>query len=193
MVEDEDGSSSKPLTIDLAPGSLAPASVCDSQMQGTFMQVMPEYTRCQMSHGIEIVMSHHLRLTTGAAGEVHQHGVVIVVDKGGSDEFRCLSPFFLPVMESFGDGLTMIRDGDILFDRRALIFCSLYLTHYISIVHTDNRLDGGTGVAVDDVMFRQHVGGWNRNSPNLTQCEHHYPPLIAAFQNQHDRIVLANT
>ena len=66
VVEDEHRCAGEPLTIELTPNGLTPAGVGNGQVEGTFMQVMPEHTRCQMAHGIEVVVGHHLRLATGA-------------------------------------------------------------------------------------------------------------------------------
>ena len=145
-----------------------------------------------MAHGIEIVVCHHLWLTAGTRGEVHQHRVVVVVDESGTHEFRSLLPFCLPVMESFWDGLAVIGDGNILFYRGTLWHCQLYLTDHIGIVHTDDSFHRGTGIAIDDIMLCQHMGSRNHDGTDLTEGQHDDPPLIASLQDQHHRIVLAN-
>ena len=96
-------------------------------------------------------------------------------------------------METLGDGLAVISDGDILLDCRTLVLGGLYLTDDIGIVDADDGLDGGTGVTVHDVVLCQHVSRRDDNGTDLTQGEHHHPPLVAAFQNEHHRVVLANT
>ena len=101
MVEDEHRCAGEPLTIELTPNGLTPAGVGNGQVEGTFMQVMPEHTCCQMSHGIEVVVGHHLRLATGTGSEVHQHCVGVVVDMLRTDELRGLLPFALPVVPDF--------------------------------------------------------------------------------------------
>ena len=86
----------------------------------------------------------------------------------------------------------MIGDGDILLHHRALRHSGLNLTHHIGIVHTDDCLYRCTGVAIDDVFLRQHVGCGNDDSANLMQGEHDDPPFIATLQNEHHGVVLAN-
>ena len=93
MVEHEYCSTSKPLAIELTPDSLAPTSISHRQVQRTLVQVVPEDTSGQMAHGVEVVVSHHLRLTAGTRGEVHNHGVLVVIDEGWTLELRCLLPF----------------------------------------------------------------------------------------------------
>ena len=41
-------------------------------------------------------------------------------------------------------------------------------------------------------MLGQHVRGRNHDGPDLAQRQHDHPPLIAAFQNQHHGVVLAD-
>ena len=93
-----------------------------------------------MAHRIEIVVSHHLGLSAGAAGEVHQHRVVVGVDEGGSLKLRGLLPFRLPVVETLRDGLAVIGNRNILLHCRTLRHSSLNLTYHVGIIHTDDGL-----------------------------------------------------
>ena len=93
MVEHKDRSTSKPLSVELTPDGLTPTRICNGEVQRTLMQVVPEHTCGQVSHGVEVVVGHHLRLTAGTRRKVHQHGILVAVDEGGLDELRCLQPF----------------------------------------------------------------------------------------------------
>ena len=76
---------------------------------------MPENTCGKVSHGVQVIVGNHLRLATGSRGEVHNHGVFVVVNEGWALELWRLDHFRLIVAESFGDRLSMISNGDILF------------------------------------------------------------------------------
>ena len=41
-------------------------------------------------------------------------------------------------------------------------------------------------------MLRQHVRGRNDDGSQFVQGQHDHPPLIAALQNKHDGVVLAD-
>ena len=120
MVEHKHRGTSKPLTIELTPYGLTPTGIGYRQMERTLVEVVPEHTRREMAHGVEIIVGHHLRLATGTAGEVHQHRVIVGVHEGGLHELRGLLPLTLPVVESLGDGFAVIGDGDILLHRGTL-------------------------------------------------------------------------
>ena len=167
MVEYKHGGTRKPLTIELTPHGLAPAGVSYGQVEGAFVKVVPEYTCCQVPHGIQIVVCHHLRLATGTAGKIHQHRIVIGVHKSGLHKFRSLLPLRLPVMESFRDGLAVIGNRDILLHRRTLVLSSLNLANHVGIVHTDDGLHGSTRVAIYNVVLGQHVGSRNHDGTDF--------------------------
>ena len=196
MVEHKHRGTGKPLSVELAPYGLAPSSVGHHQVKRTFVQVVPENARRQVSHGIEIVVGHHLRLSRGAAGEIHQHGVAVGVHKGGALEFRGLLPFLLPVVPAAGNlGLVFrqaVADGHEFLHRRTFGHGGLHLTHHVVVVNADNGLDAGPGVSVNNVVLGQHVGGRNHHRTNLMQGQHYHPPFVAPLQDEHHGVVLAD-
>ena len=86
----------------------------------------------------------------------------------------------------------MVGDGNILLHRGTLGHRQLYLADHVGVVDADDGLHRGTGVAVYDVFLRQHVGSRNHDGANLAQGEHYHPPLVAALQNEHHGVVLAD-
>ena len=156
------------------------------------MEVVPEHTSRQVSHSVEVVVCYHLRLTRGTAGEIHQHGILIVVDVLWTYEFRSLLPFALPVAESFRNGFPVIGDGNQRIHRRTLGHSQFDLLCHVWIIHTDNRLDAGSGIAIYDIMLSQHVGSRNDDGSDLTECQHDDPPLVSALQDEHHGVVLAD-
>ncbi len=62
VIEYEDGSSGKPLTVEFAPNSLSPTGIGYGQVDGVLVEIVPIYTRGQMTEGIEVVVGHHLWL-----------------------------------------------------------------------------------------------------------------------------------
>ena len=98
VVEDKHARTGKPLPVELSPYGFAPSGVCHSQVDGVFLEVMPEHTRREVPQGIEVVVCHHLGLAAGTAGEIHQHSVIVGVDMLRTYEGRSIRPLFLPGM-----------------------------------------------------------------------------------------------
>ena len=103
VIEDEDGGSCKPLSVELAPYSLAPTGIGYGKMDGVLVEIVPIYTRGQMTEGIEVIVCHHLRLASGSRCEVHQQGILIRVYMFRANERSTFVPFLHPVVETFWD------------------------------------------------------------------------------------------
>ena len=176
VIEHEYGSTCKPLAIELTPNSLAPASVGHGKMERTFVQIVPEHTGRQMSHGIEIVVGHHLRFSAGTAGEIHQHRIVVVVDMLWALELRCLPPFILPIVKTFGYWIALALgcfvNGHQCLHGRTLRHGGLHLLAHVFIIHADDGLNIGTGTAIHDVVLGQHVSGWNHHGTQFAKSQH---------------------
>ena len=100
MVEHKNGGTCKPLSVELAPYGLSPTSVGHGEMYAVGAEVVPINASGEMSHGVEEVVSHHLRFAAGARGEIHEHRVAIVVFLR-TDKSRSVVPFLVPVVEAF--------------------------------------------------------------------------------------------
>ena len=111
----------------------------------------------------------------------------------GANKRRSLFPFTLPVVESFGDGFAVVGDGNKCVYRRTLGHGCLNLTDNVSVIYADDGFDGGTGIAVHDVVLGQHVGRWNDDGTDLVKGEHDDPPFITALQDEHHGVVLTET
>ena len=189
VVKHENGSAGKPLTVELAPYGFAPACVGYSQVNGVLAKVVPEYSGSEMSHGIQEVMSHHLGLARCAAGEVHQHGVGVVVLGSRAFEFRCRGNLGMPVVPAARvAGITRrlvlrIAYLDQYFHRWAFGHGSLHLAHHVRIIDANYGLHAGSSIAIYDVMFGKHVGGWYYHGRQFVQCQHGNPPFVAALEN----------
>ena len=154
---------------------------------------MPENTCGEVSHRIQVIVGYHLWFATGSRGKVHNHGVFVVINESRTLKLRRFYYLSLIIAESLGDGLTMISNGDILFYRRTLWHGQANLFADISIIHTDDGLDRGTGITIHNIVFGEHVGCRDDDGANLAKGQHHNPPLVAALQNQHHRVALADT
>ncbi len=88
--------------------------------------------------------------------------------------------------------LPALRDLDDGLNRRTLGQGSLNLADHIGIVDTDDGLDARTRVTVNNVVLGQHVGCRYHYGTQLVQGQHHHPPFVAAFQNEHHGVALAN-
>ena len=164
MVEDEYGCSGKPLSVHLSPYSLSPSCVGHGEMYAVLAEVVPINTSGEMSHGIKEVVSHHLRFATRSAGEVHQHGVVVVVLFRRTHEGRSVVPLLVPIVETIG---LLGTDAHKNLERGAIGLRACHLLHYIFLAGTDDGLHAGSVVAIYYVVCGEHVGCGNCNGSNL--------------------------
>ena len=188
VVEHEHRRSGEPLSVELAPHSLSPSRVCHGEVYAVFREVVPERSGDEMSEGVEEVVSHHLRLSAGAAGEIHQHGVAVAVDVLWSDERRYVLPFGVPVVET---GWHIGTHAYESLHGRALRHGFAHLREHIFLAHAYYRLHSGAGVAVYYVVLRQHVRSRYCHCSELVEREHGEPPLIPSFENEHHHVAVS--
>ena len=188
MVEYEHGSSGKPLSVHLSPYGLAPTCVCHGEVDAVFAEVVPIDTSGEMSHGIEEVVSHHLRFATRSTGEVHQHCVVVVVLIRRTHEGGSIVPLLVPVVETIG---LLGTDAHKNLERGAIGLRACHLLHYIILAGADDGFHAGAVVAIYYVVGGEHVGCGNCNGTDLVQCKHRQPELIATLEYQHHHVALA--
>ena len=141
-----------------------------------------------MSQCIEIVVCHHLGFAAGAAGEIHEHGIVVVVLFGAHKGGR-IHPFLMPVVETLSLARTNAHQR---LESGTLGLGTDHLLHNILFAGADDGLHAGAVVAVYDIVCCEHVCGGNGHSPYLVQCEHGEPELIASLENEHHHIAAAN-
>ena len=189
VIEDEDGGSGKPLSVELTPYSLAPTGIGYGKVDGILMEIMPIYTRGQMTEGIEVIVCHHLWLASGSRCEVHQQGILIRVYMFWANKRSTFVPFLHPVVETFRDIRT---DTDQSLDSRTLWHCLINLLYHVIIAAADNRLHACCIVAVNDVVLGKHVGGRDGYGAQLVETEHGEPPLIVTLQNEHHLIIVTD-
>ena len=53
-----------------------------------------------MSHRVEEVVGNHFRFAACSAGEIHEHGVVVVVGHSMAHKLRSVVPLLVPVVEA---------------------------------------------------------------------------------------------
>ena len=93
------------------------------------------------------------------------------------------------VVETFGN---IVADGYVLLHRRTLVLGQHNLAGHVGIIHADDGFHRGPRVAVHDVVLGQHVCSGNHDGAQLVQGQHHHPPLVAALQDEHYGVVLAD-
>ena len=190
VIEDEDGGSGKPLSVELAPYSLAPTGIGYGKMDGILVEIVPIYTRGQMTERIEVIVCHHLWLACGSRCKVHQQGIFVRVYMLRTNERSTFVPFLHPVVETFRDIRT---DTNQCLDSRTLWHCLINLLYHVIIAAADDSLHACCIVAVNDVVLGKHVGGRDGYSAQLVETEHGKPPLIVTLQNQHHLIIVTDT
>ena len=189
VIEDEDGGSGKPLSVEFAPYSLAPTGIGYGKVDGVLVEIVPIYTRGQMTERIEVIVCHHLWLACGSRCEVHQQGILIRVYMFWANKRSTFVPFLHPVVETFWDIRT---DTNQCLDSRTLWHCLINLLYHVIIAAADDSLHACCIVAVNDVVLGKHVGGRDGYGAQLVETEHGKPPLIVTLQNQHHLIIVTD-
>ena len=190
VIEDEDGGSGKPLSVELAPYCLAPTGIGYGKVDGILVEIMPIYTRGQVTEGIEVIVCHHLWLASGSRCEVHQQGILVRVYMFRANERSAFVPFLHPVVETFRDIRT---DTDQSLDSRTFWHSLINLLYHVIIAAADDSLHACCIVAVNDVVLGKHVGSRDGYGAQLVETEHGKPPLIVTLQNQHHLIIVTDT
>ena len=117
VVEHKDCRTSEPLAVELAPYCLTPSCVSHGEVDAVFGKVVPINSCGEMSHRIKEVMGNHLRFAACSAGEIHEHGVVVVVGHSRAHKLRSVVPLLVPVVKT----LRLLRAyADENLKRRAL-------------------------------------------------------------------------
>ena len=188
MVIHEYRGSCEPLAIELAPDGLAPACVGHCEVEAVFAEVVPIDSGDKVTEGVGVVVGDHLGLPAGAAGEVHQHYVVVGVDLVGTHELRGGVPLGVEIVEAFRHLWSYAYQD---FDRRALRHGLAHVSEHLGIAAADYRLDGGAVVPVDYVVSGEKVGGGDSHGAQLAEGQHREPVLIAALEDEHHHIPAA--
>ena len=189
VVENEDGCSGKPLSVELAPNCLAPTGIGYGEMDRVLVEIVPIYTRGQMTECIEVIVCHHFWLACGSRCEVHQQGIFVRVYMLRTNKRSTFVPFLHPVVETFRDIRT---DTDQGLDGRTLWHSLINLLYHVIIAAADDSLHACCIVAVNDVVLGKHVGSRDGNGAQLVETEHGKPPLIVTLQNQHYLIIVTD-
>ena len=76
----KNGTSCKPLTVNLSPYSLCPARFCQCEMQSTVHHLLPVLCGNNVAQWVGKVVLYHLGIARSTRGKVQQHNVIV----GGS-------------------------------------------------------------------------------------------------------------
>ena len=188
MVIDKHRRTGKPLAVELSPNGLAPSRVGHGQMQAVFLEVVPEDSGGKMSQRIEEVMRHHLGLSACAAGEVHQHGVRVVVGCEGALKGGRVIPFLVPRVEAF----ILLGAYAYQYGHGGMLHGVLYLLHYVVLAHADNTFDARALHTILDVMRGEHVRGGDGHGAQLVEGKHAKPKLATALQDEHHHVAASH-
>ena len=150
---------------------------------------MPEHARGNVAQGIKKIVGNHLGFAARTAGEVHQHGVFVVVNLTGAHKGSGFLYARLPAMKPLWH---VGADADEGLHRGTIGHCTLNLCKNIIFAHTNNGLNTGAIVAINNVVRGEHVGGRNGHSTNFAQGQHRNPPFVFTFKDEHHHVATAN-
>ena len=174
------------MSVELAPHALSPTAVRHREVQAILVEVVPVFTRDDVSQWVGERVRHHLRVTGGTRGEVEQHDVVVVV-AGRSHERSGGIDSLVEVEPALRDGRT---DGYAVLQRRRLRHGIVDMVDDDVVAACDDRLDVGRVAAIDDIFVGEEVGRRDHHCSDLVEGDDGEPELIAAFQDQHDHVTL---
>ena len=84
IIISENAGFTEPLTIKLAPERLTPAGVGNGVMQSVRINIVPIFSSDVVTQGIFIGMSSDSRISAGAGGKEHKHGVIAAGSVGSA-------------------------------------------------------------------------------------------------------------
>ena len=175
----------QPLAIELAPAALRPAAIRRGEVDGVFIQIVPEAPGDDVSQRIGEAVRHHLGHARGARGEVHQHDVVVRVGpRGQSGRGARFLHHAGKIQETFARSAQAGR-GHAAFLRGG----KRVLAHLV-LAHADHQLCLGSGDAVGNILLLQLRGGRNLDAAQLHQAQRDRPVFPAALEQQDHHIAL---
>ncbi len=185
MFVDKHRRSGYPLSVELSPHGLAPARIGYRQMQVVRTEIVPQRARGYMSERISEVVSHHLRFSGSAGGEIHQHRVAVVVLRFGSLPLPCRGYAVGKTVES----LRHLRPHAYQsVDRRRVGHGGLHMREHIAVAHTHYRLYRGGVAAIHYVAGRQQMSGRNRDGADLVESYDRQPELHTPAEYEHHHV-----
>ena len=180
------GGAADPLTVQLAPARLGPAGICHGDVDIPVADIVPVESGDSLGDGIGPAVGCHLGHAGGAAGEVHQHDVIILGQLG-----RLLpnggGSFHLRVKV---DEALAIAKGEEAGQRVAILGRGQHMAADFILLHADDGLGAGGLYTVDDILFLQLGSGGNQHTAYLEQSHSGNPVLPAALEHQDDRVAL---
>ena len=158
-------------------------------MQAPFVEVVPQQARGDVPQRIGEIVGHHLRLARRSRREIHHHDVVVGVRPLRTHERFSPGNALVKVEKARGNlgahAYQHLRSGAFGHGRRDMVGDD-------RLARRHDRLDPGHVAAVNDVLLGQQVGRGNHHRPQLVQREDREPEFVAAFENQHHRVALAD-
>ena len=185
VVIDHDGCLAQPLAVELAPGSLAPAGVGDTQMEAVLADILPVLGSENVAQGIGVVVHDGLGLAGGAGGEVEEHGLCsqgfhpVKVRRSGLDlgvEIHIAG--HLAADEEF------FHAGGITF---------IELLGAVAVVGGDHHGLHVHGLdAVVNVGSHEGMGRGDGHGAQLVERHDDVPVLIVSLEHEHHMVALAD-
>ena len=148
-----------------------------------------------MSQRIGKIVQNHLGHAAGAAGKVNQHGVGVFVClfAGGAHPVFFGSGHFLAEVYILCFVNGVITHQSHMGKAGALFTHSINVSHNFFFIHGGNNLNTCCVYTVFNVLGGQLIGGGNANRANLDECNNADPGFGALFEQQQNKIALANT
>ncbi len=184
--------SGNPLAVKLSPNSLAPAGFSHAQMQAVLNDVLPKFRGDDVAQRVKEIVADHFWVARRSACKIQKHHVVVCRSLGTTDALKNRKAKFKLAVE-VDPARPVAADRYQIFYGRRLGHGGFDFLHQLVVVNRNNHLNRSGVVAVFQILFKKHYSGRNCNSADPVQGQHKVPELVAAAQNQQNRVALADS
>ena len=187
-VTDKNSRLHKPLSIQLAPHGLHPASIGQGQMQAVRHYIMPIFRGHNVRDGIGIIMPDHFGHTGGARGKIQQHRIC----SGGLRPFKGIRLAF-QLLGKVYPSLVGAVNADFHLNSGRFRKRRVRMVHNLAVSSTDDSLHVSRVEPVYQVFLGQQIRSRNTYRSNLVKSQKGKPKLIVPLQNQHHCVPSADS
>ena len=180
-----------PLTVKLAPESLAPACIGNCEMNTVRVNIMPVTSCKEMSERIFVVVCRNFRIACCSWCKEHQHSVWTKRTFLSRRTWKFIAELFKFFIKAV-PAVTLAVYYD--FGNRIItsICRKVYLMSYVTVSSTNNCRNLSSVKSVFKVMLNKLICCRNNNCTKLMKCKNWEPELIVTLENEHYSVTFFN-
>ena len=175
----------EPLTVELAPQSLAPSGLGNREVKSVLLATVPIFRGHVMTECVLVGMHSHLGIAGRARGKEHEHRIVSTGSIGlaqiSAAEETVLAIIKVP-------SFPLAADYDLGERKTVLLLCELDLTCGITVCGTEYRADTRRLEAIGEIVLDELICRGDRDRAELMKSEYREPELIMSLENEHNSV-----